>query len=87
MIRIRSTRKEGIWRCGVHHGPEPVDYPDDRFTAEELRRLKAEPFLVVEEIPEERPAEPAPAAVLRSPPQASAEEEEKPAKKAGKGKK
>ncbi len=60
MIRIRSTRRSGIWRCGVHHGPEPVDYPDDRFSPQELALLQAEPMLVVERVdaPEPAAAEP-----------------------------
>lgn len=34
----------------MRHFKEPKDYPDDRFSEEELARLKAEPMLIVEEI-------------------------------------
>ena len=55
MIRIRSKR-HNFRRCGMPHPKEPVDYPDDRFSEEELAILKAEPMLVVElgESPAER---------------------------------
>ena len=51
-IRITS-RKEGFRRCGIAHSEKPVVYPDDRFSAEELEMLEAEPMLIVERIPEE----------------------------------
>ena len=50
-IRITS-RKEGFRRCGIAHSEKPVVYPDDRFSAEELEMLEAEPMLIVERIPE-----------------------------------
>lgn len=46
MITIAS-KKEGFRRCGVAHSQTPTSYPDDRFTAEELQTLQAEPMLVV----------------------------------------
>ena len=46
MIRIQS-KKDGFRRCGMAHPKGPVDYPEDRFTAEELAILKAEPMLTV----------------------------------------
>jgi len=49
MIRIRS-KQDGFRRCGVAHSREPVEYPDDRFSKAELKSLKSEPMLVVEEI-------------------------------------
>lgn len=47
MIRIRS-RKEGFRRCGVVHSADWVEYPVDRFSVEEIERLRAEPMLQVE---------------------------------------
>lgn len=49
MIRI-SSKREGFRRCGIAHSKEPTEYPDDRFTPAELKALKAEPMLVVEEV-------------------------------------
>ena len=49
MIRIRS-KQDGFRRCGMPHPTEPVEYPDDKFSKEELEILKAEPMLVVEEV-------------------------------------
>ncbi len=51
MIRIKS-KKNGFRRCGVVHPATPVEYPDDRFSKEELKILKAEPMLVVEVVPD-----------------------------------
>jgi len=51
MIRIRS-KKEGFRRCGIAHSGAPKDYPDDKFTKEQLKVLKAEPMLFVEEVPD-----------------------------------
>ncbi|MEW6378600.1 MAG: HI1506-related protein [bacterium] len=50
MLRIVS-KKEGFCRCGVRHSEKPVDYPDGRFTDEQVARLKADPMLIVLEIP------------------------------------
>ena len=47
MIRITS-KKDNFARCGIRHPAKPTEYPDARFTSEELERLKAEPMLVVE---------------------------------------
>jgi len=49
MIRIRS-KHHNFRRCGMAHPKEPREYPDDRFTGEELAILKAEPMLTVEVI-------------------------------------
>lgn len=48
-IRITS-KKEGFRRCGIAHSEKPAVYPDDRFSAEELEMLEAEPMLIVERI-------------------------------------
>jgi len=47
MIRI-TAKKDGFRRCGIAHGKEPVEYPDDRFSPAQLKQLRAEPMLVVE---------------------------------------
>lgn len=51
MIRIIS-KKDGFRRCGIAHSSKPTDYPDDQFSKKELKRLKAEPMLVVQELPD-----------------------------------
>lgn len=48
-IRITSKRA-GFRRSGIAHPAVATDYPDERFSAEELERLQAEPMLVVEVI-------------------------------------
>ena len=47
MIRIKS-KKAGFRRCGIAHPAIWAEYPEGRFTAEELAELKAEPMLSVE---------------------------------------
>ena len=49
-IKITS-KKDGFRRCGIAHPKEATEYPDDRFTKEELTVLDAEKMLVVEIIP------------------------------------
>lgn len=67
MIRIKS-KKAGFRRCGVSHPAEVIEYPDERFTKEDLKTLQSEPMLVVEivkekkEDPPESPGEAAEAA-------------------------
>ncbi len=51
MLQVTS-RKEGFRRCGVPHPARPTDHPADRFTAEQIEILKAEPMLTVVEIEE-----------------------------------
>lgn len=46
MITITS-KKEGFRRSGIAHSQKPTSYPDDRFTAEELKALAEEPMLIV----------------------------------------
>lgn len=53
-IRITS-KKDGFWRCGVQHFTTPTVYPDDRFTPDQLEQLKADPMLIVDIIPEDKP--------------------------------
>lgn len=47
MIFITS-KKEGFRRCGVRHAKATTAYADDRFSPDQLRRLDAEPMLIVE---------------------------------------
>lgn len=49
MIRIAAW-KDGFRRCGVAHSANPSDWPDDRFSADELEILLNEPMLMVEVI-------------------------------------
>jgi hypothetical protein len=51
MIRITS-KVDGYRRCGVLHPARPTEYPDDRFSAEELAVLQADPLLTVEVEPD-----------------------------------
>lgn len=51
MIRIRSTRKQGFCRCGRRFGHGWEHFEDGVFTAEEIKTLKAEAMLVVEDGP------------------------------------
>lgn len=44
MIRI-TAKKDGFRRAGISHAGTR-DYPDGRFTPQELAMLKAEPILV-----------------------------------------
>jgi len=48
MIRITAKPARGFYRCGVYHPPTPIDHAEERFTDEELARLRSEPHLVVE---------------------------------------
>jgi len=58
MIRITS-KQDGFRRAGMAHSKEPKEYPDNKFSKEQLAALKAEPMLIVEtNVPEtEAPAE------------------------------
>jgi hypothetical protein len=46
-IRIKS-KKANFRRCGVAHPGDWNEYPDDKFTKEQLAILKADPKLQVE---------------------------------------
>jgi hypothetical protein len=54
-IKITS-KKDGFRRAGLTHSGTVV-YPDEAFTDEQLKTLKAEPLLVVEETSEEPAAQ------------------------------
>lgn len=47
MIRITSKR-HNFRRCGMAHPKQPVDYPDHRFSSDQLKTLQAERMLTVE---------------------------------------
>ena len=49
MIRI-SSKRDGFRRAGMAHPKGPVEYPDDQFSEEQLKAMKAEAMLTVEEI-------------------------------------
>ena len=49
MIKITS-KKEGFRRCGIAHSAKGKFYGDDRFTAAELKILKADTTLIVEAV-------------------------------------
>ncbi|WP_449543646.1 HI1506-related protein [Enterobacter ludwigii] len=46
-VRIAS-KQDGFRRCGVAHSCAPVVWPDDKFTAKQLKQLQAEPMLIVD---------------------------------------
>lgn len=52
-------KKPGFRRAGMAH-PAKAVYPDGYFTAAQLAALKAEPMLIVSEVPEEPVAAPEP---------------------------
>ncbi len=51
MIRI-TAGKDKFRRCGVAHPAAPAEYPNERFTADELEALLGEPMLVVVVLPD-----------------------------------
>jgi hypothetical protein len=57
MIRIKS-KKAGFRRCGIAHPAEWMEYPEGKFTEQEISLLKAEPMLLVEDIEEEKNPDP-----------------------------
>ncbi len=52
MIRITS-KQEGFRRAGMAHTVSPREYPNDKFSPDQLKALKAEPMLLVAEIPDQ----------------------------------
>lgn len=55
MIKI-TAKRDGFRRGGIAHPPAPTEYPNDRFTALELKQLQAEPMLVVEIVADPKPS-------------------------------
>ncbi len=88
MIRIKS-KQAGFRRCGIAHAEKTVEYPDDKFTPEQLAILKAEPMLIVEVVPAKTkesappPSEPLPAQAME---EKAAEIGKEPVKSGKKGK-
>lgn len=60
-VRIAS-KQDGFRRCGVAHSCAPVVWPDDKFTAKQLKQLQAEPMLIVDIVSDTAPE---PASVLK----------------------
>jgi hypothetical protein len=58
MIRVKS-KQAGFRRFGIAHSEKAVEYPDGKFTPEQLAILKAEPMLIVEIVGESLPPLPA----------------------------
>ena len=52
MIKIIS-KKEGFRRCGVVHTRRPMLYSDVYFSAQKLKRLKADKMLIVQTVAEQ----------------------------------
>lgn len=48
MLRIVAM-KDGFRRAGRAHSTSPQEYPATEFTAEQIKAMKAEPMLVVQE--------------------------------------
>ena len=48
MIVIKS-KQEGFRRCGVAHTKAQTEWPNSKFSKEELEILKSEPMLIVVE--------------------------------------
>lgn len=44
---IITSKRDGFRRCGEAHAATPTEWPDDRWTQDELEILGAEPMLVV----------------------------------------
>lgn len=53
MIRI-TAKQDGFRRAGMAHTKEPKEYPDNKFTRDQLAALAAEPMLVVEILANDR---------------------------------
>lgn len=47
IVRIRASR-DGYFRCGIAHRSNATDHPIERFTEEQLERLKRDPDLTVQ---------------------------------------
>lgn len=53
-IKIISLR-DGFRRCGIEHPTGPVIHPEGTFTKAQIKKLMAEPMLVVEEVEAKAP--------------------------------
>ena len=50
MAIIITAKKDRFRRCGTEHSKEPQTYVDGKWTTEQLKVLKNEPMLVVQEV-------------------------------------
>ena len=50
VLRISAKTKEGFRRCGVHHPAQTTDYPEGAFTSDQIKVLKGEPNLIVQDL-------------------------------------
>lgn len=48
---VIQARRDGFRRCGVSHSAERTEYPDGYWSDADLAILKAEPQLMVVEVP------------------------------------
>ena len=48
---IITSKRAGFRRAGIAHPAEPTEHPDERFDADQLAALEAEPMLIVERKP------------------------------------
>lgn len=48
---IITSKRDGFRRCGMAHPANAVEHKDGAFSDEQLATLKAEPMLVVQEVP------------------------------------
>jgi len=46
-----TAKKDKFRRCGVAHSKEATTWPDGKWSPEEIKALKAEPMLMVREVP------------------------------------
>ena len=46
-----TSKKNGFRRCGIAHPSTRVEYPDGKFTPDQIKILQADPMLVVELVP------------------------------------
>jgi hypothetical protein len=51
-IRTRSPLPGGIRRCGVRHTAEWQTWPEDQFSAKQMKRLQEDRDVVLEEVKE-----------------------------------
>ena len=55
---IITSKREGFRRAGIAHAARPVEWPDSRWTGDELATLLAEPMLTVELVDDPAALEP-----------------------------
>jgi hypothetical protein len=50
-----TAKVAGFRRCGIAHSDQTTTYPDDQFSAAQLRELQADPMLVVSVVSDDVP--------------------------------